>query len=462
MSIKNPPETKDFWLNYRTSVLRQGISEAKAEWYVTWAENFAKFQKGVPLRARTVKQIKDFLSNLESQSGFEAWQVDQVKKALRLLYVDFLKVPWATRKTPQVNKSKEQFIFSKVQNSDVLLKNEFRDTPVSKEVVLRYADIIKRLRTEIRSRHYSIRTEQAYEDWVRRFVTFHYLKSPRDLGANAVKEYLEYLAEIRKISASTQNQALNALVFLYDQVLMEPLGSIGDFARAKRPKRLPVVLTRKEVNHLLEQVTGIYGLMAGLLYGGGLRLMECVRLRIKDVDFGQSQIIVRDGKGKKDRITILPDRYKQALASHLLQVKGIYEKDRKEGLAAVYIWPSLERKYPHAAREWIWQYVFPSNKLSVDPRSRTVRRHHIHENGLQKAIKSAARENGLTKQMTSHALRHSFATHLLESGYDIRTVQELLGHADVSTTMIYTHVLNKPGLAVKSPADESRLSEQPA
>lgn len=462
MSIKILPEKKDFWQSYRASVLKQGIPETQAKWYVTWAESFAKFQKGVPLKARSAKQVKAFLSNLENQPAIEVWQVEQAQKALRLLYVDFLKVPWATGKTPPVNNTNEQFIFSRIQNADVLLKNEFRDTPVSKEVVIRYGDIIKRLRTEIRSRHYSIRTEQAYEDWVRRFVTFHNLKSPRDLGANAVKEYLEYLAEVRKVAASTQNQALNALVFLYEKVLEEPLGAMGDFTRAKRPRRLPVVLTRNEVSRLLDQMSGTYGLMAGLLYGGGLRLMECVRLRIKDVDFEQSQIVVRDGKGKKDRVTILPDRFKQALKEHLVRVKEIYEEDRKEGLAGVYLWPAIERKYPHAAREWIWQYVFPSGNLSVDPRSKKVRRHHLHENGLQRAIKDAAKKKGLTKQMTSHALRHSFATHLLETGYDIRTVQELLGHADVSTTMIYTHVLNKPGLAVKSPADESRLSEQPA
>ncbi|KKM73792.1 hypothetical protein LCGC14_1406920, partial [marine sediment metagenome] len=263
----------------------------------------------------------------------------------------------------------------------------------------------------------------------------------------------EYLTEEREVAASTQNQALNALVFLYEQVLKEPLGIIGEFTRAKRPKRLPVVLSREEVNRLLDALAGTHNLMAGLLYGGGLRLMECVRLRVKDVDFAQSQILIRSGKGQKDRITILPDRFQQPLKEHLALTRELYEKDIAEGLGGVYIWPSLARKYPNVGKEWIWQYVFPSNKLSVDPRSREVRRHHIHENGLHRAIKTAAVKVGLTKQMSSHVLRHSFATHLLENSYDIRTVQELLGHADVSTTMIYTHVLNKPGLAVKSPVD---------
>lgn len=422
-----------------------------------WVEIFIRSQKSVPLKTRTAQHVKTFLYKLEARPNIEPWKVKQAKDALRILYADFLKVSWAIKIVGQTDKKKKTKPAPKPHSQP---KKSFRDPIKHKEVDAKHSEIIKRLRSEIRARHYSIRTEQAYEDWVRRFIIFHALQSPRKLGSGAVKQYLEYLAEVRAVAASTQNQALNALVFLYEQVLKEPLGTIGDFTRAKRPKRLPVVLTRNEVNRLLDQMTGTYGLMAGLLYGGGLRLMECVRLRIKDVDFEQGHIVVRDGKGQKDRITILPDRYKQALKTHLVRVKEIYEKDRKAGLATVFLWPTLERKYPHAAREWIWQYVFPSGQLSVDPRSKIVRRHHIHENGLQRAIKAAAQKSRLNKQMTSHALRHSFATHLLESAYDIRTVQELLGHADVSTTMIYTHVLNKPGLAVKSPADETIPTRQ--
>ncbi|MFZ5759669.1 MAG: integron integrase [Thermodesulfobacteriota bacterium] len=310
------------------------------------------------------------------------------------------------------------------------------------------------MKSEIRGRHYSIRTETAYLDWVRRFVAFHGYADPTGIDpASAVKEYLDYLAMGREVAASTQNQALNALVFFYTHALRKPFGEMEKFARAKRPQRLPEVMTREEVEALLEQLEGVNGLMAGLLYGGGLRLMECVRLRVKDIDFGRHQIVVRDGKGGKDRVTMLPERFAPPLREHLARVKILYEQDQTNGVPGVYIWPALARKYPKAAKEWAWQYVFPARKLSVDPRSATVRRHHLNETLLQKAVKEGAAKAGLTRRITCHTLRHSFATHLLEARYDIRTVQELLGHADVSTTMIYTHVLNRPGLSVRSPAD---------
>ena len=232
-----------------------------------------------------------------------------------------------------------------------------------------------------------------------------------------------------------------------------PFGNVGLFKQARRTRRLPVVLTKNEVSRLFEHLHGSHWLMAGLLYGSGLRLMECIRLRVKDIDFERGEITVRDGKGAKDRITMLAEKYSQPLSQHLVRVKKLYEKDRVAGTAGVYIWPSLARKYPSAGKEWGWQYVFPSARLSIDPRSGAIRRHHVHESGLQRAVKKAALKASIAKQVNCHCLRHSFATHLLEAGYDIRTVQELLGHADVSTTMIYTHVLNRPGLAVRSPAD---------
>ncbi|HRD35066.1 MAG TPA: integron integrase [Rhodocyclaceae bacterium] len=310
-----------------------------------------------------------------------------------------------------------------------------------------------RLIAVIRQRNYSIRTEEAYRGWLERFLRFIKGADPCTMGAPEVKAFLQALAVEGRVAASTQNQALNALVFFYDKVLEQPLGDLGSFARAKRPHRLPVVLSRNEVVRLLDCLEGVHGTMAALLYGTGMRLMEYVRLRVKDIDFGYGQIMVRDGKGQKNRVVPLPTRLVESLREHLEKVRMLHREDLAHGAGAVFLPDALERKYPNAAREWGWQYVFPSSRLSADPRSGTVRRHHLHESSLQKAVGSAARAAGLDKQVSCHALRHSFATHVLESGYDIRTVQELLGHADVATTMIYTHVLNKGGLAVVSPLD---------
>jgi integron integrase len=322
------------------------------------------------------------------------------------------------------------------------------------EAERRFSKLIEAAKAEVRSRHYSYRTETSYLDWIRRFIAFHDYANPGGLDAPvAVKTYLDYLALEREVTASTQNQALNALVFFYGEVLQKPIGEIEEFARAKRPRRLPEVMTRDEVERLLSKMSGITGLMAGLMYGSGLRLMECVRLRVKDIDFARHQIMVRDGKGQKDRVTMLPERFTPPLQEHLARVKVTYEQDLTQGTADVYIWPALARKYPNMGTEWIWQYVFPAKTLSVDPRSGKVRRHHMNETLVQKAVKEAAARAAINKKVSCHTLRHSFATHLLEGGYDIRTVQELLGHANVITTMIYTHVLNRPGLSVKSPAD---------
>ena len=278
-------------------------------------------------------------------------------------------------------------------------------------------------------------------------------RDPSDLGAPEVVRFLEHLAVERTVAVSTQNQALNALVFLYSQVLDRSLDDLGAFVRAPRPRRLPVVLARAQVRALLDAMSGTHQLMARLMYGTGMRLLECVRLRIKDIDFDYRQIVIRDAKGGKDRIVPLPDLLPEGLMTHLTRVRELFEEDRAQGFGEVFLPDALSRKFRGAARDWIWQYAFPSGRLSVDPRSAKTRRHHLHENGLQRAIKRAAHAAGLTKKVSSHALRHSFATHLLEAGYDIRTVQELLGHADVSTTMIYTHVLNRGGRGVKSPLD---------
>lgn len=313
--------------------------------------------------------------------------------------------------------------------------------------------LLDQVRGKIRLKHYSIRTEQAYVDWIKRFVLHFGKRHPRDLGAAEVEQFLTYLAVNGNVSASTQNQAKSALLFLYKVVLEQELPWLDNVEQSKVPKRLPVVLNRDEVQAILSRLSGTYWLIASLLYGTGMRIMECLRLRVKDVDFKRREILIRDGKGSKDRVTMLPVSLAAALEAHLVKVRALHEKDMRQGYGAVYMPDALERKYPNAAKDWGWQYVFPSAKLSVDPRSDVTRRHHVQDQAVQRAIKQAARDADLSKPATPHTLRHSFATHLLENGYDIRTVQELLGHSDVSTTMIYTHVLNKGGRGVVSPLD---------
>lgn len=313
--------------------------------------------------------------------------------------------------------------------------------------------LLEQVRERLRFKHYSIRTEAQYVQWVRRFILFHGKRHPAEMGAPEVEAFLTHLAVAGRVAAATQNQALSALLFLYREVLGQDLPWLDQVVRAKRPARLPVVLSRVEVGRVLERMEGVYGLMGRLLYGTGMRLMECVRLRVKDVDFERGEILVRDGKGAKDRVTMLPVSLVPALQAHLQQRRQVFEQDREKGVATVYLPDALARKYPNAASEWGWQYVFASGSYSVDPRSGETRRHHLDEKLLQRAMKRAVQAAGLAKPATPHTLRHSFATHLLESGYDIRTVQELLGHKDVATTMIYTHVLNKGGRAVVSPLD---------
>ena len=313
--------------------------------------------------------------------------------------------------------------------------------------------LLDQMRERIRVKHYSIRTEETYLHWVKRYILFHHKRHPAEMGAPEVEAFLSHLATTANVSASTQNLALSSILFLYKEVLAVDLPWLEGVTRAKKPQRLPVVMTRDEVRQVLAHMQGTHHLMASLMYGTGMRLMECVRLRVKDVDFARHEILVREGKGNKDRVTMLPDSLVSALQAHLEKVQRVHAQDCAEGCGDVYLPHALARKYPHAATDWGWQYVFPAAVRSRDPRSDAVRRHHTNEQAYQRAIKSAVRDAGINKPATSHTLRHSFATHLLESGYDIRTVQELLGHADVATTQIYTHVLNRGGLAVRSPLD---------
>lgn len=469
------------WQEYDSALARNRVPPRTVPWHVRWAKQFVARRSLADLRAVGPEAAGAFFETLAATLGVEGWQLGQAVDAVSLLCRDVLRLPWAADHPwnrwkvaeageaagipakPQVGGVEVRAPGDPGRSGVAVVRHhpappfrtdepEFTDG-ASLEAARKFPELFERLRAEARTRHYSIRTENTYATWLARFVAFGGMRSPDSLEAEDVRSYLEYLATVRRISASTQTQALCALVFFYVNVLHRPLADMGEFTKAKRPVLLPTVLSRQEVRRLQGELSGTYALMAGLLYGSGLRLMECVRLRVKDIDFDHRQIVVRDGKGQKDRVTVLPERRREALQAHLQRVKELFESDLRAGVCGTYVWPALARKFPSAPREWVWQYVFPSGSLSKDPRSGAVRRHHAHESALQRAVKAAAARAGIAKRVSPHTLRHSFATHLLEAGQDIRTLQELLGHADVATTQIYTHVLNRPGLAVRSPAD---------
>lgn len=396
-------------------------SEKTAPYCVSWVSKayaFADRDFDVPLPSG---EVEKFLRNLARSC--EDWQVDQAKDAITL-YGYFLK----TRQAADVERSADV---------DVLWK-QAADTMVS----------------VMRLKHLALKTEQTYMAWVRSFFVFVKGKSPDKLDNQDFKDFINHLAVDRKVARSTQNQAFNAILFFYRHALGNDPGDLGLTLRAKTRQRLPVVLSQGEVLRLFDEMQGTPQLMARLIYGSGLRLNECLRLRVKDIDFERGCLMVRAGKGDKDRQTLLPERLKEDLLAHLDRVRALFDADLKdETLSGVYLPNALERKYPNAGKEWAWQWVFPSRSVSVDPRSRKVRRHHIHLNTLQRQIKQAAQKAGLSKKVSVHTLRHSFATHLLEKGYDIRTIQDLLGHASVQTTMIYTHVARTNRLGVRSPLD---------
>jgi integron integrase len=313
--------------------------------------------------------------------------------------------------------------------------------------------LLDQVHDALRVKHYAYSTEESYVQWIRRYILFHNKRHPKDMAAPEVQAFLTHLAVKDNVAASTQNQALSALLFLYRQVLNQPLPASIDAVRARQSRHVPTVLTPEEVQQVLKHLEGTHQLLAKLLYGAGLRVKEALRLRVKDIDFAQSQLIIRDAKGNKDRLTVLPQSLIEPLRAHLIQVKQIFQDDLALGYGSVYLPFALTRKYPNANREWKWQYVFPSKQRAIDPRSNTIRRHHLDDGVLGRSLKQATRSAQIQKNVTCHTFRHSFATHLLQNGYDIRTVQELLGHKDVKTTMIYTHVLNKGGLGVRSPLD---------
>ena len=338
-------------------------------------------------------------------------------------------------------------------NSEPILSNPLSQYPRIVPASAQKPKLLDRLCEALRARHYSRRTEQTYCHWVKRFIFFHGKRHPAEMSEPEINAYLTHLAVKEKVSASTQNQALCALLFLYRHVLNREIGDLGEVIRARKPRHIPVVMTRDEVKSVLANLAGDKWLMASLMYGCGMRLMECLRLRIQDIDFARNEILIRDGKGAKDRITMLPESLKTPLQDHLKKVKGVHERDLADGWGRVQMPTALDRKYPNAPKDWRWQWVFPQENRWINSQTREQGRHHVDESLVQKAVSAAVAKAGLTKRATCHTFRHSFATHLLEGGYDIRTVQELLGHNDVKTTMIYTHVLNRGPAGVRSPVD---------
>jgi integron integrase len=428
------PVKESFWTEYNTLLGKLGVPESNSKYYVGWAQRFERFIKGLPFNRVTPEIVQGFLSDLKNEHWITDWHVDQARHALRILYKEHLKIG--------------------LNRASFRHPVRAKDYAGSRAIRVRsHEELISALVAEIRVRHYSIRTEDAYVGWVKRFLAYSAVKDATQLTPGHVRKYLTFLANDREVSSSTQNQALNAIVFLFTEVMKLDPGDFTDFARAKKSTRVPTVLSKNEIEKIFDKLDGVHLLMAGLMWGSGLRIMECVRLRVMDIDFDAMQIIVRNGKGAKDRVTMLPQKFAVALRNQINAAKRIFEEDKANKAGGVYIWPSIEKKYPGAGKDWIWQYVFPSTRLSVDPRTQTVRRHHIDEDSIQRQLKIAAKDAGIAKRVSCHTLRHSFATQMLSSGADIRTVQELLGHSDVSTTMIYTHVLNKPGVVARSPAD---------
>ena len=445
-------DERDFWDRYIEVCRAARVPEKNVRWYVRRLEHFFRTQPGIAAGDRDAQSVTEFLSELGRSEHVRDWQFRQAVHALQLLFRDHLRLSWAA------DFDWRYWMESSSLEADhpTVARHHQPATPVviRQDQPAQRDEIVQALIAQIRRRNYSIRTEQAYVGWVERYIAFHDADDVRALDAEHAAAYLNHLAVTRAISPSTQSQALSALVFLYREVLGRDLGTIQGLIAPKKPRRLPTVLSKEEVQSLLAHMSEKpFDLMAQLLYGTGMRLMECVRLRVKDVDLDLRQIIVRDGKGGKDRVVPLPKRCRQPLQAQVARSLGIHRDDLARGHGEVFLPHALARKYPNAPREPQWQYLFPSGKLSVDPRSGKVRRHHLHESSLQKAIKRAAVACAVRKPMSTHTLRHSFATHLLEAGYDIRTVQELLGHADVSTTMIYTHVLNRGGRGVVSPLD---------
>ena len=407
------------------------VPENKTKFYMHWVRRFLKFCN-YQLEIIDTERVSQYLDSLDADENIADWQVKQAADAVVLYVEQYLKKPLKL---------------------GIPLTNDIRPDSADQKNPHSWKQTLEDVRNQIRLRHYSFSTEKTYLGWIARFKTYVQDRDPQLLGADDVKKYLTHLALHDRVSASTQNQAFNALLFLYRNILHVEMNDLTAVVRAKRKVNLPTVLSRNEVKKLLSFLTGPYLLMAQLMYGCGLRLMECLRLRIKDADFENDLLMIRSGKGEKDRALMIPDKIKKELAKHVASLKEVHDQDLTIGYGEVSLPDALEKKYPGAAREWGWQWMFPAEKLSVDPRTGKVRRWHIHPTAIQRAVKEAVGEAKLPKMASCHTLRHSFATHLLEAGHNIRTIQELLGHKHVNTTMIYTHVVRKEQPGVKSPLD---------
>jgi integron integrase len=408
------------------------IPDDKTKFYIHWVRRFLKFCN-YQLENINTEHVSQYLDSLDADEKVEDWQVKQAADAVTLYVEKYLKRP-LKQITP--------------------LAKDSRVKSIDQKGALQWEQTLEETKNLIRLRHYSLSTEKTYLGWIVRFKIYMQDREPHLLEADDVKRYLTHLALHGRVSASTQNQAFNALLFLYRNILHIEMDDLSSVARAKRKVNLPTVLSRDEVKKLLSFINGNYLLMAQLMYGCGLRLMECLRLRIKDVDFENDLLMVRSGKGEKDRALMMPVKIREELAKHVASLKEVHDQDVKMGYGEVSLPDALEKKYPGAPKEWAWQWVFPAEKLSIDPRTGKVMRWHIHPAAIQRAVKDAVLKAGVPKMASCHTLRHSFATHLLETGQNIRTIQELLGHKHVNTTMIYTHVIRKKPSELKSPLDD--------
>ena len=444
------------WHLFSKALNDKRVKSSKIPYYRNYVQQFLRRAKNTPVEQLSAERVNNYLKYIPNNTALEDWQANQAVDAIHIFLRDVLHkgytgmIDWQSYKQKVSFDESQTVLMEELDIPELIKKRVDRFKP---ELRGHYSGLLTRMVRVLRVRNYSSRTEESYLTWANKFLWFINGVREDKINSKHVREFLEYLAIDRKVAPNTQKQSLNALAFLFKYGLERELGEIGDFIKARPIHHLPVVLSRKEVKRLFEQLSDKHSLMAGLLYGSGLRLMECIRLRVQDIDFDYMQIMVRNGKGFKDRVVPLPERFIEELQEQIKEVQAILQADLALNIDGVFMPFALERKYPKASKELAWQFLFPATRISTDQRTGKTRRHHLHETTLQKGVKNAGRKADINKRVHCHVLRHSFATHLLEAGHDIRTVQELLGHSDVSTTMIYTHVLNKPGLSVKSPVD---------